>query len=147
MHCGASCCFNVIPQKCTIDDTLPLNSLARGTSGCDITNAFSTLFHRLVSSNILMVKPWYKWPQNLTDDKWILVQITAWCRQATSHYQSQCWRYSMSAYDVISLQWAKHIICKLAMLWYLRRSISRGLLEEYTLCKLATPDTRLQGSV
>ena len=57
MHCGASFCFNVIPKKCRIDDKLPLNSLAPEKSGCDITNAFSTLFHWLVSSNILMVKP------------------------------------------------------------------------------------------
>ena len=28
---------------------------------------------------------------NLTDDKSTLVQVMAWCRQATSHYMSQCW--------------------------------------------------------
>ena len=28
---------------------------------------------------------------DLTDDKSILVQVMAWCRQATSHYLSQCW--------------------------------------------------------
>ena len=27
----------------------------------------------------------------LTDDKSTLVQVMAWCRQATSHYLSQCW--------------------------------------------------------
>ena len=30
-------------------------------------------------------------PQDLTDDKSILVRVRAWCRQATSHYRSQCW--------------------------------------------------------
>ena len=39
-------------------------------------------------------------PQNLSDDKSILVQVMAWCRQATSHYLSQCWLRSMSPYGV-----------------------------------------------
>ena len=29
-----------------------------------------------------------------------LVQVMAWCRQATSHYLSQCWHRSISPYDV-----------------------------------------------
>ena len=33
---------------------------------------------------------------DLTDDKSTLVQVMAWCRQATSHYLSQCWPRSMS---------------------------------------------------
>ena len=37
---------------------------------------------------------------NLTDDKSTLVQVMAWCRQATSHYLSQCWLRSMSPYGV-----------------------------------------------
>ena len=39
-------------------------------------------------------------PQNLTDDKSTLVQVMAWCRQATSHYLSQCWPRSMAPYGV-----------------------------------------------
>ena len=35
-------------------------------------------------------------PLDLTDDKSTLVQVMAWCRQATSHYLSQCWPRSMS---------------------------------------------------
>ena len=30
-------------------------------------------------------------PLSLTDDKSTLGQVMAWCRQATSHYLSQCW--------------------------------------------------------
>ena len=30
-------------------------------------------------------------PLDLTDDKSTLVQVMAWCRQAPSHYLSQCW--------------------------------------------------------
>ena len=35
---------------------------------------------------------------DLTDRKSSLVQVLAWCRQATSHYLSQCWPRSMSPY-------------------------------------------------
>ena len=44
-------------------------------------------------------------PQFLTDDKSTLLQVMAWCRQATSHYLSQCWPRSMSPYGVIRPQW------------------------------------------
>ena len=39
-----------------------------------------------------------KWiPADLIDDKSTLVKVMAWCRQAPSHYLSQCWLRSMSA--------------------------------------------------
>ena len=41
----------------------------------------------------------------LTDDKSTLVKVMAWCRQATSHYLSQCWPRSMSPYGVTRPQW------------------------------------------
>ena len=41
-------------------------------------------------------------PRVLTDDKSTLVQVMAWCRQATSHYLSQCWPRFMSPYGVTS---------------------------------------------
>ena len=44
-------------------------------------------------------------PFDLTDDKSTLVQVMAWCRQATSHYLSQCWSRSMSPYGVTRPQW------------------------------------------
>ena len=34
-------------------------------------------------------------PRDLADDKSTLFQVMAWCRQATSHYLSQCWTSSM----------------------------------------------------
>ena len=33
---------------------------------------------------------------DLTDDKSTLIQVMAWCRQATSHYMSQCWPRSLA---------------------------------------------------
>ena len=44
-------------------------------------------------------------PRNLTDDKSTLVQVMSWCRQAPSHYLSQCWPSSMSPYGVTRPQW------------------------------------------
>ena len=44
---------------------------------------------------------------DLTEDKSTLVQVMAWCRQATSHYLSQCWPRSVSPYGVIRPQWVK----------------------------------------
>ena len=35
---------------------------------------------------------------NLTDNKSTLVQVMAWCHQATSHYLCKCWPKSMSPY-------------------------------------------------
>ena len=44
-------------------------------------------------------------PLDLTDDKSTLVQVMAWCREATSHYLSQCWPISMSPNGVTRPQW------------------------------------------
>ena len=37
---------------------------------------------------------------DLSDDKSTLVQVMAWCRQATSHYLNQCWPRSLSPHGV-----------------------------------------------
>ena len=39
---------------------------------------------------------------DLSDDKSTLVQVMAWCRQAASHYLSQCWPRSMSPWCEIN---------------------------------------------
>ena len=46
-------------------------------------------------------------PQHLTDHQSTMVQVMAWCRQATSHYLSQCWPGSFSPYDVTRPKWVK----------------------------------------
>ena len=42
-----------------------------------------------------------------TDDKSTLVQVMAWCYQATSHYLSQCWLSPFSLDGVARPQWVK----------------------------------------
>ena len=44
---------------------------------------------------------------DLTDDLSTLVRVMAWCRQASSHYLSQCWSRSLSSYGVTRPQWVK----------------------------------------
>ena len=44
---------------------------------------------------------------SVTDDKSSLVQVMAWCRQATSHYLSQCWSSSVLPYGITRPQWVK----------------------------------------
>ena len=48
-------------------------------------------------------------PLNLSDEKSTLVQVMAWCRQATSHYLNQCWPRSPTPYGVIRPQWVNII--------------------------------------
>ena len=47
-------------------------------------------------------------PQDLTDDKSTLVQVMAWCRQATSHYLSQFWPRFLSPNGVTRPQWVNN---------------------------------------
>ena len=51
-------------------------------------------------------------PHNPIDDNSTLVQVMvmAWCRQATSHYLSQCWPKSMSPCGVTRPQWVNSSI-------------------------------------
>ena len=50
-------------------------------------------------------------PLDLTDDELTLVQVMAWCRQATSHYLSQCWPWSLLPYGVTRPQWVNYGTC------------------------------------
>ena len=57
-------------------------------------------------------------PHNTFDDESTLVKVMAWCCQPTSQYLSQCWRRSISPYDIIRPQWVNGVDCEL-MIWYL----------------------------
>ena len=66
---------------------------------------FSILFYWLVSYRSSHDNAfWWMW-QDPADHQSTLVQVMAWCRQATSHYLSQCWPSSMSPYGVTRPQW------------------------------------------
>ena len=70
----------------------PLGDLNKNLDRYVIFKLISVTDGRGISCKIAL-----RWmPLDLTDDKSTLVQVMAWCRQAPSHYLSQCWPRSMS---------------------------------------------------
>ena len=76
---------------------------------------FEWNFRYVILKQILLIDDWIIcceiaqiWMSlDFTDDQSILVQVMAWCRQATSHYLSQCWPRSLSPYGITRPQWVK----------------------------------------
>ena len=92
-----------------------VNSLAPGRPRCHFKTAifnFILLIGIFTSSKYNALR-WM--PRDLTDDKSTLVQVMAWCRQATSHYLSQCWPSSMLPYGITRPQWVNP--------WYIPRNV------------------------
>ena len=84
-----------------------VNTLAPGRCGCNLK---LVIFKHTSRVDILSIscEIALRWmPQDFTDDKSTLVQVMAWCRQATSHYLGQCWPPSISPYGVARPQWVK----------------------------------------
>ena len=83
------------------------NSLAPGK--------FERNFRHVIFKLILVIDGWgiscenaLMWMSlNFADDQSTLVQVMAWCRQATSHYLSQCWPRYLSPYSITRPQWVK----------------------------------------
>ena len=86
-----------------------INSLAPGKFECNFR------FRYLILQIISVIDGWgiscelalRLTSLNLTDDKSTLVQVMAWCRQATSHYLSQRWPRSLSPYGITRPQWVE----------------------------------------
>ena len=82
-----------------------INTLAPGK--------FEWNFKHVIFKQILVIDAWcisceiaLIWMSlDFTDDQSTLVQVMAWCRQATSHYLSQCWPRSLLPYGVTRPQW------------------------------------------
>ena len=83
-----------------------LNSLAPGRCGNDIKSVISELILQIEFMDTCETT--FRWmPGNVFYDQWTLVQVMAWCCQATSHYRSQCWPRSISPYSITRSQWVK----------------------------------------
>ena len=103
--------------------TVFVNSLAPGK--------FAWNFRKVIFKQILAIDGWgisceiaLIWMSlDFTDDQSTLVQAMAWCRQATSHYLSQCWPRSLSPYGVTRPQWVK--------------PVQQALVSIYKTCKLS----------
>ena len=78
-------------------------------------------------------------PLDLTDDQSTLVQVMAWCRQAASHYLSQCWLRSMSPNDVTRPQWVKYMgtSCGIALMWLAHNALDSILVQVMACCRQA----------
>ena len=85
-----------------------INSLAPGGFDCSL----KLVNFKLISTiDILSIfcEIAVRWmPQHLTDHWSTLVQVMAWCHQATSHYLSQCWLRSLSPYGITRTQWVNN---------------------------------------
>ena len=86
-----------------------INSLAPGK--------FDWNFRHVLFKQILVIDGWgisceiaLIWMSlDFTDDQSILVQVMAWCHQATSHYLSQCWSRSLLPYGVTRPEWVNSL--------------------------------------
>ena len=76
--------FKLIPRKCG--------------SECKSVN-FKLIILKNSFGTRYEIAVWWM-PENLAYVKSTLDQVMAWCRQATSHYLSQCWLRSISPYGV-----------------------------------------------
>ena len=99
--CGHSGCCHLQGRR--------VNSLAPGK--------LERIFRHVIFKQILAIDSWgisceiaLIWMSlDFTDDQSILVQVIAWCRQATSHYLSQCWPRSLSPYGDTRPQWVNPV--------------------------------------
>ena len=79
---------------------------------------FEWNFRHVIFKHILVIDGWgisceiaLIWMSlDFIDDQSTLVQVMDWCRQATSHYLSQCWPRSLSPYGVIRPQSINYLI-------------------------------------
>ena len=67
-----------------------VNSFTPGKCGFHLKLAIFKLISRRDIFGISCEIVLRQMPQNLTNEKSTLVQVMAWCREATSHYLSQC---------------------------------------------------------
>ena len=76
-------------------------SLSHGRNGSNFTSVISKhmLRSKFMSISCEIALRWS--PQNTFDDMSTLAQVMAWCRQAPSHYLSQCWPRPTSLDEVL----------------------------------------------
>ena len=100
-------CFNLSPVDPPHRVTLDLNSLVPGRAGCDFRNAiFNLIFHigifRSFFDNVFSWMPWH-----LTD-KSTLIQVIAWCRQASAASRLTRAPDNMFIYYKVLISWWHH---------------------------------------
>ena len=99
----APSCWQSLPGLLT--GTYSFNTLAPGK--------FEWNFRHVIFKQIFVIDGWgisceiaITWMSlDFTDDQSTLVQVMAWCRQATSHYLNQCWPWFLLPYGITRPQW------------------------------------------
>ena len=91
-----------------------INSLASGRSGCNFVNAIFShvLLICIFRSPYGNALRWIPWDLTGTKSTLILIQVMAWCCQATSHCLRQCWPSSLLPYGITGPQWFKRLCFK-----------------------------------
>ena len=111
-----------IPQSCTKRDShwvhytgekrqhkmsySKFNLLAHGRGG----NILKSIIFKLMSRLDIMRNSYEFALRWMTQYLTMIIQHCFRCHQATRHYPSQCWPWSMSSYDVIRPQWVKTVL-------------------------------------
>ena len=132
-------------------------SVAWGISKCKISQMFNSLapgkfewhLRYLIFQIISVIDGWgiscelaLRWMSlNLTDDKSTLVQVMAWCRQATSHYLSQWRPRSLSSYGFTRPQWSFYWLDPSDAIWW---HTSGLMLAQVMACCLMAPSHYLK---
>ena len=77
------------------------------------------------------------------DDQSTLVQVMAWCRQATSHCLSQCWPRSLWPCGVTRPQWVNSLCPSDAIYIYIPYKFG-SILDQVMICCLTAPSHYLK---
>ena len=93
------------PESLEKESNWLINSLAPGRIECSSRSVIFKLIQVIGDWDISYEIALILMSLDLTDDKSTVVQVMAWCHQATSHYLSQCWPRSMSPHGVTGPQW------------------------------------------
>ena len=131
------CSYCIFAKWCHTYLNWNVNSLAPGK--------FEWNFRHVIFKKILVIDVWdisceiaLIWMTlDLTDDQSTLVQVMAWCRQAISHYLSQCWPRSLSPYGVIRPQWVKSISCSVSDIVVKLRCLTSQRPTQPNLCPVS----------
>ena len=116
---------NVEFYLCLLFITLDMEILIKAWSRCHQDHHMLSLnaSYPLSSWLKLLSGECYRAPLMISQQ---LVQVMAWCRQATSHYLSQCWPRSLSPYGVTRPQWLN--LCKIISIMFVPMSLEIKLI-------------------
>ena len=126
---------------------IKFNSLLPGRYGNNFESKISRhlLWIKFMSTSCEIALRWM--PQHI--DKSVLVQLMAWCHQATSHYLDQCCPRYMSPHGITRPQWVtvsqwllalllmSYAYCQTSNIWHTK---SQNLIVSRVILQLSLPN-------